>query len=78
MIEEVPSVVPLARPGVIEALEKALAAARAGQVEAVAIAIVGRDYSNWAEYCLGAAPIGMLMGSVERMRHKLNLEFDGA
>ncbi len=76
MIEEVAPVVPLADAGVVETLEKALAAAKAGDVGAVAVAIVGRDNSNWAEFCAGQAPVAALMGSIERMRHKLNLHFD--
>lgn len=77
MIEGVAPVVPLADAGVVEALEKALASAKAGDVGAVAIALVGRDNSNWAEFCAGQAPVSALMGSIERMRHKLNLHFDG-
>ena len=66
-MQEVPPVVPLADAGVIESLEKALASAKAGDVGGVAIALVGRDNSNWAEFCAGQASVSALMGSIERM-----------
>lgn len=77
MIEPVPPVVTLADENVVAALEKALAAARRGEVRAVAVALVTADMSNYAEFCFGQPPVGMLMGSIERMRHKLNCHLDG-
>ncbi|RSY83124.1 hypothetical protein DAH66_12710 [Sphingomonas koreensis] len=63
-------------PGVIECLERALDQARAGELRSVAIAVVHRDYGMQALFHFGAAPSGMLFGSVERMRHKLHQELD--
>jgi hypothetical protein len=77
MIEPTPSVAMLVDENVVVTLEKALAAARRGEIRAVAVALVTRDMSNYAEFCFGQPPVGMLMGSIERMRHKLNLHLDG-
>lgn len=70
------NVVPMVDAGVVEVLERALEQARAGEISAVAIAVVFRDYAMQAHHCFGSAAAGALFGSVDRMRHKLHQTFD--
>jgi len=77
MIQEVAPVEQLADPGVVKALEDALELARAGELGAVAIAMVHRDYGMQAGFCWGAAPSALLFGSIDRLRHKLHQDLDG-
>ena len=60
---------------VIQMLEKALEMARNGEISSAGIAMVLRDgctHQLWSE----APSVGLLMGSVGRLHHKLNLELD--
>lgn len=60
---------------VIETLEEALAAARAGELSSVAIALVYRDGSAGALWSDLPSRVAAL-GSVSRLAHKINLEAD--
>jgi len=60
---------------VIATLERALELARAGELSSVAIALVHRDgcaQALWSD----AANMLLLIGSVGRLGHKLNLDLD--
>lgn len=72
----VEGVEPLVDPGVVKALEDALELAKAGDLGAVAIAMVHRDYGMQAGFCFGRAPAALLFGSIDRLRHKLHQDLD--
>jgi hypothetical protein len=61
---------------VVDTLERALVKARAGELSAVAIAVVYRDGasgSSWSHM----HSIPAMIGSVSRLQHKLNMDADG-
>lgn len=76
MIQDVTPVEPLVDANVVEILERALAQAKAGEIRAAAVAVVFNDYAMQAHICWGASASSALLGSVDRLRYKMNQDLD--
>jgi hypothetical protein len=61
--------------GVVALLETALGQARDGEIASIGLAIVYRDGVAGAKWTTGGSFIRIL-GAVDRLRHKLNLDMD--
>lgn len=61
--------------GIVELLEGALAQAKAGEIASLGLAIVYMSGVAGAKWTTGGSFIRIL-GAVDRLRHKLNLEMD--